>query len=879
MGLAEYKRKRDFHRTSEPAGKLARGRGHSYVIQKHHASHLHYDFRLELDGVLKSWAVPKGPSLDPTVKRLAMHVEDHPVEYGSFEGTIPKGEYGGGTVLLWDRGYWEPVGDPEEGYRSGRWKFRLHGEKLQGGWMLIRTGGEKKKDERRWLLFKEQDDEARPSKKGDVLERMPLSVSTGRDLEEIAARTDSVWSSKTGRKTKASSNGRPASTKKRPLPATVSRAKRGKLPTLIEVQLATLSDTAPEGDDWQHEIKFDGYRMICRIAKGKAQFISRNHLDWTKRLKPLAVAAEQLPVSQALLDGEVVAQRPDGTTHFQDLQNAFQNGTVGELQYYVFDLLHLDGKDLTPLPLTERREALSDLLSHSGTPRSLHLSDHIDGHGPDFFRQACQRGLEGIICKRKDQPYRSGRGPDWLKVKCVKHEEFVIGGFTEPRRSRKGVGAILVGYYNPDRDLIYSGKVGTGFDENALQSLREQLSEMEQSKSPFADLARAPAITHWVKPKLVAQIEFAAVTSDGILRHASFQGLREDKSPREVKRKAVVDSNGVVGHANGKSKSAVSGKGKSKSGRKSRDNKEVDYDRSKEKFAGVRLTSPEKVLYPDIGITKLELAEYYRSMADWILPHIADRPLVLVRCPEGLSCSCFYQKHPVQGTPDTLRRISIREKNKTEDYVIVDDTDGLVSLAQIGTLEIHAWGSRADRLEHPDRLIFDLDPDPTVPWKRVVESARQFRAFLKDLDLDCFVKTTGGKGLHLVVPIDRRHEWEEAKSFCKGVADAIVAADTTHYTANMSKAARPGKIFIDYLRNDRGATAVVPYSPRAKPQATVSVPLRWEELTARLRSDQYTIRSIAKRLSGLKKDPWDGIDAMRQSLTGPWKVLKSVTVS
>jgi bifunctional non-homologous end joining protein LigD len=535
MSLREYQRKRHFRRTPEPAGKSSRARGSSYVVQKHAASHLHYDFRLELDGTLKSWAVPKGPSLDPAVKRLAMQVEDHPVDYGSFEGIIPEGEYGGGTVMLWDRGDWEPVGDPREGYKTGKLKFKLHGEKLRGGWMLVRTGSASgsEKDRRQWLLFKERDEEARPAAKGDVLEKLPLSVSTGRSLEEIAAERDWVWNAK---------------------------------------------------------------------ANGKSKKVARTQ------------------------------------------------------------------------PSSRR---------------------------------------------------------------------------TAPARPAKKI-----------------------------------------------------------------------------------------RAPQSVK---------------------------------------DGYDASAQELAGVRLTSPDKVLYPEQGITKLELANYYRAVADWILPHIGDRPLVLVRCPEGRDKECFYQKHPAAGTPETLRRIPVREQKKTVQYVVVDDAEGLISLAQIGALEIHAWGSRADKLELPDRLIFDLDPDARVPWSTVVQSARQVREFLEELGLESFVKTTGGKGLHLVVPIDRRHDWDQAKAFCKQVADSIVTADPAHYTANMAKAARGGKIFIDYLRNGRGATAIVPYSPRARPEAPVSVPLTWEELSARIHSDQFTILNLPRRLASLKRDPWKGIEASRQGLAAPMERLRAMS--
>ena len=858
MSLREYHRKRHFEKTPEPAGKEARGAGHSFVIQKHDASHLHYDFRLELDGVLKSWAVPKGPSLDPAVKRLAMHVEDHPVEYGGFEGIIPEGEYGGGTVMLWDRGTWEPVGDAREGYRTGKLKFELHGDKLHGRWMLVRThfGGDR--EGRQWLLFKERDRFAKSGKK-DITETATESVASGRSMDEIAEAKDRVWDS----------TGEVPQTKKR-TPKKTERAKnpvagkKSKMPRRIDVELATLVKSPPEGDDWFHEIKFDGYRMICRIEDGVAGFVTRNHKDWTSRLKTLAVAAAELPVESAILDGEVVALRKDGTTDFQDLQNAFRDGSADRLVYYVFDLLYLDGRDWSTEPLESRKAKLAELLGLAKTTKRIRFSEHVEGNGPAFFAKGCNMHLEGLISKRRDAPYRAGRGGDWLKTKCVQNDEFVIGGFTDPERSREGIGALLVGHHVRGK-LHYVGKVGTGFDDKTLRKMKEDLSAIESETSPFVDLKRKTAKIHWVEPKLVAQVAFGTWTRDNRLRHASFQGLREDKPAREVTRDTPAAASSAAHRTSRKAKVARNVNGDRE-----------DYDASAQEFHGVRLTHPEKVLYPEQGTTKLDLARYLEQVAEWMLPHVADRPLVLVRCPEGRDKECFYQKHPGIGTPANLRQIPIREKTKTEKYLLVDDAAGLISLAQIGALEIHAWGCRADKLEAPDRLIFDLDPDPSVEWADVVGSARQVRKFLEDLGLETFVKTTGGKGLHIVVPIDRRHDWDEAKAFCKAVADAVVAAAPDRFTANMSKAARPGKIYLDYLRNGRGATAVVAYSTRSRPGAPVSTPLAWSELGDDVRPDTFNIENVRDRLAKLKRDPWEGLAKTRRSLTGPIRELKKL---
>lgn len=862
-GLKEYNRKRHFQRTAEPAGKRSAKAGHSFVIQKHQARNLHYDFRLEMDGALKSWAVPKGPSLDPRVKRLAMQVEDHPVAYGSFEGIIPAGEYGGGTVMLWDRGDWEPIGDAKEGYERGHLKFTLHGAKLRGAWVLVRIArGTPEKPQ--WLLIKERDAEAKPEAKGDVLEELPPSAASGRGLEEIANDRDKVWKSNGVLKSSRQDNdryGKPAAaTARETQKAPAQNAPAKKVPARVDVELATLAKEAPTGDDWLHEIKLDGYRMICRVEKGKATFLSRNYQDWTARFPSLVQAVKELPARQALLDGEVVAVRPDGTTNFQDLQNAFRAGRHEALHYHVFDILHLDGKDLTGLPLDERKRILAKLLGAKGVPATLQYSQHIVGNGPAFFRQVCNKKLEGIVSKRRDRPYVSGRGYDWLKVKCLKNDEFVIGGYTDPAGARTGFGALLVGYYGKADALKHAGKVGTGFGDTALQALTKRLKALATRHSPFTDLTKAGAHVHWVKPELVAQVSYGSWTNDGLLRHASFQGLREDKPATQVTRPAPVS----LSEAKRAGEKAATSASRVPSAKR----KAVGAagNASAQEFAGVRLTHPDKILYPKQGITKLDLASYYQTVADRILPYLSDRPLVLVRCPDGSEKGCFYQKHPGAGVPAALRRVPIREKNKTEDYVIVDDLAGLISLAQLGVLEIHAWGSRADKLESPDRLIFDLDPDTRVAWSVVVAAARQMREFLRELGLASFVKTTGGKGLHLVIPIERRHDWDDVKAFCKNVAEAIVAADPARYTANMSKAARPGKIYIDYLRNGRGATAIVPYSTRARPDAPVSVPLTWNELSPRLQSDHFTLRNIDARLKSLKRDPWQAFSSTKQSL-------------
>jgi bifunctional non-homologous end joining protein LigD len=913
MGLNEYRRKRNFQKTREPRGKPGTRRHSelSFVIQKHDASHLHYDFRLELAGVLKSWAVPKGPDLDPANKRLAMQVEDHPLDYGGFEGTIPEGEYGGGTVMLWDKGVWKPIGDPAKGFREGHLKFVLHGERLRGGWMLVRKGGRRSEPgERHWFLFKERDEFARPGE--SITEDMPLSVTTGRDLDEIAAQSDRVWgpngeleqpkrrpakrrskapaSARRKRVPKAHTHGVPTRRRRAVGPAknvkgdengqrngsSVEKlleqagARRARMPKSHQVELATLVDKAPTGDDWLHEIKFDGYRMLCRVHNRKAEFVSRNGRDWTKKFPELAEATARLAVDEGMFDGEVVAIKPDGATSFQALQNVFQAGRTSELVYFVFDVLYLNGRDLTGEPLEVRKEILKAVLSE-GAHESIRYSDHVEGSGEQIIDRACQLHLEGIISKRRGSAYRAGRGLDWLKIKCSMREEFVIGGFTKPSGHRAHFGALLLGYYDHSKKLIYAGRVGTGFNEQTLADLHQKLTKLVQAKSPYSNLAgntgQARDVS-WVKPALVAEIEFSNWTDEGLLRHPSFQGLREDKPASKVIHDEPISLSAVKALEDGHEAAAP------KRGRKPRNspkrraaNKPAVHAGSEDEWEGVHLTHPDKLLYSSQGITKRDLAAYYARVADWMLPHVVDRPLAIVRCPAGSAKPCFFQKHPGEGASTRLRKVNISADRAPEYHLAIDDLCGLLSLVQMGVLEIHVWGSRALHLEKPDRLIFDLDPDPAVDWPEVISAARAVRALLEELGLTCFLKTTGGKGLHIVIPIMARTEWPEAKAFCHAVADFIVQAAPDRFIATMSKSVRKGKIFIDYLRNGRGATAIAPYSTRAKPGATVSAPIDWEELTPGMRSDHFTIKNLPARLSKLKKDPWADIAKVKQSIT------------
>jgi len=841
--LETYRKKRNFARTTEPRGGRTKKDGFSFVVQKHAARSLHYDFRLELDGVLLSWAVPKGPSLDPRVRRLAMQTEDHPVEYGSFEGTIPEGEYGAGPVAIWDRGHWEPEGDPREQYRKGRLTFRLRGERLRGRFHLVRTGGE---GGRRWLLFKGRDEEA-STEKDRLLSRVPDSVKTERSLEEIRERAPArakqraraarpraaprTTSRRRGTGNTDRSVGKNAATRAE-LDAILAEAPKRALPATLEVELATLSKTVPDGEEWLHEIKLDGYRLLCRVDGDAVTLTTRNGNDFTARAPHLVEALASLGLDGAVFDGEVVVLREDGVSDFQRLQNVLNEGATERMILYLFDLLAFEGHDLRGLPLERRKRALASVLSRRPLPKSIRLCEHVRGQGPEFFRRACAEGLEGIVSKRADAPYRSGRGRDWIKVKCSARQEFVIGGYTEPEGARSDLGALLVGVYS-DGELRFSGKVGTGFSRESLRELHERLAPLERKSAPFVDPPRTERRgVHWVEPKLVAEVEFTEFTRDGRLRHPSFQGLRDDKPARAV----------------------------------TRETESTDAPSRAPLPTSIQLTHPNKVLYPEQGLTKRDLAEHLVRVAERMLPHVVGRPLTLVRCPQGHHESCFYQKHAQRGQPEAIRVVPIREENKTANYTYFESAEGLVALAQMGVLEIHTWGAHVQDLEHPDLLVFDLDPDPEVPWAEVAQAARLVRDIFRELELESFVKVTGGKGLHVCVPLRPRLGWDDAKQFCKTLADGLASAAPSRYVATMTKAKREGKIFVDYLRNTRGATFIAPYSTRARAGAPVATPVFWEELDS-IRPDGFTVENLPERLAKLRTDPFAELAKLRQNLT------------
>jgi bifunctional non-homologous end joining protein LigD len=826
QALAEYRSKRDFKKSPEPSGKTGgRARGNGYLIQKHDASRLHYDLRLELDGVLKSWAVTKGPSLNPSDKRLAVRVEDHPLDYGDFEGVIPEG-YGAGTVMLWDEGTWEPQDDPHEGLENGMLKFVLHGERLQGGFALVRMRPRGKEKRENWLLVKERDEFADEGL--DPRAKYTDSIRSGRDLEAIASKGESLDHFNERHAEDGEEAQKPA---KRPA------SHKSAAPAFVKPQLATLRDAPPDGDGWLHELKFDGYRIQALKSKGKVTLYTRNGENWTERYPTIAEAVSKLKVDEVTLDGELVAIDANGRSDFGTLQNAASNDDI-LLRYYAFDLLNLDGEDLRPKPLTERKSRLEKLLKRVGDP--LHYSDHIAGRGERVIEKACAMHLEGIVSKKADAPYRSGRGLSWIKSKCIGNDEFVIAGYRRSDKRGRPFSSLLLGEYDGDR-LLYRGRVGTGFDESTLKDLSAKMRPLERKSSPLDEPpqeARNRAV--WVTPRLVAQVSYTERTADGRLRHPSYLGLREDKPAEEIQM-APAAENGRQSAEGGNSEPV--------------------------EIAGVRVTHPDRVLFPEQGATKRNLAEYYVEHSDQILRFLADRPLTLVRCPEGRGGQCFFQKHHTKGMPKALKTIEISEKEgEKAPYLLANSQAALVATAQIGALELHIWGSRADRLEQPERIVFDLDPDTGLSFDDVRAAAYEMREMLEAADLESFPLLTGGKGIHVIAPLTRRQDWEEVKQFARGLAEAMAGAAPERYVATASKAKRRGKIFIDYLRNERGSTAIAPFSPRAREGAPVATPVSWKELSSVRSADTYTLGNIRQRLAQLKEDPWAGYESVRQSL-------------
>ncbi len=925
--LAKYRSMRDFHVTAEPAGAAKDGTASvlPFCIQKHAASHLHYDFRLGWNGVLKSWAVAKGPSYVTSDKRLAVQVEDHPMEYGGFEGIIPAGQYGGGTVMLWDQGTWEPQAgheDVDAGFRDGSLKFLMHGEKVKGKWTLIRMGG-KAATERKpnWLLIKEHDEFERNAEAACVTEAEPTSVVTGRAMEEIARNEDHVWNSKetagAGQawyRSVASTSGKGETKKEASRPAQADEAKRKVAPktkvaktsgaaaapaleglpkelqpTFIKPQLAMEATTPPVDSGWVHELKLDGYRIQARKAKGTVQLLTRSGLDWTYRVPAVAEAVARLSPETMTLDGEVVVLAADGTTNFADLQASFQEGATNPLTYFCFDLLHLNGRDTRELSLLRRKEMLAEVLA-GGDGDSVRLSEHIETSGAVMFKKACELHAEGIISKRSQEPYKSGRSGDWLKSKCLREQEFVLGGYTLSSDGDDRIGSLLLGYYR-DGSLVYAGRTGTGFTQKMRRALLAQLKPTTVAQAAYRSVpAEAKRGAVWVKPELVAQVRFATWTAEDLVRQAAFLGLREDKAASEVRREeATVPPKPKSGKVEAAKGEVAGGAGKAtKAGEKfavrPRRPEKSPQDQAKQVSAvktvaeavswenmpkpPVRLTHPGKVLDGASGVTKQVLADYLWAVADRMLPHIANRPLSLVRCPEGSMKPCFYQKHVNHMLPPGVGSVDVPDKKTgvVEAYITLDSKEALAGLAQMGVLEVHPWGSTNDDLEHADRVIFDLDPDESLAWRDVTIAADDVRKRLKARGLESFLKTTGGKGLHVVVPTEPRFDWTTVKEWAHRFVLDMERAAPAKYLSKMTKAARVGRIYLDYLRNERGATAVAPYSSRAREGLGVSVPLAWSELHSNERP-VFRVDGFPEWKVRLKKDPWAKMTSVQQSIS------------
>ncbi len=782
-----------------------------YVVQKHDATRLHYDFRLEHEGVLKSWAVPKEPSLNPKDRRLAVQTEDHPIDYGGFEGEIPEGQYGAGSVVIWDQGHWTPLGDADEGLKDGKLDFELEGRRLKGRFTLVRMAerGKRKPGKDNWLLLKRTDKP--PARKAAVPRARRRKRTTPPD------------------------------------PSVLTGARRAALPRKPMPQLATPVTKPPEGPDWLFEPKLDGYRVLARYDDGEVSVLTRRGNDWTSEFKSIAEAMGSLPCRAAVVDGEAVVYDSRGVTSFQRLQNALK-GDNSQIVLVAFDLLHLDGWDLTRAPLIERKALLERLLE--GAPAAIRYGEHVTQSGSKFFAAACKLGLEGIVAKRSTDPYREGeRTRSWLKIKCLKREEFVVVGFTDPGGSRTAFGALLVATRDrADAPLKYAGKVGTGFDERALKSLLERLQPLER-KTPPVERASARGIArgvHWVEPKLVAEIAYTEWTGDGRLRHPSFVGVREDKTADEVVEERAVAPPAETSEPPAKAAAP-------------RVTKPADASRR------VRLTHPEKILFPDPGITKRQLADYWLAVADVALPYLEHRPLTLYRCPDGYGAQCFYQKHVGAGVPSVVPRVTIKESE--DPYAAIDDATSLVALAQIGVLELHVWGSRAEHIDKPDIIVFDLDPAPDVPWSEVAAAGIALKERLQGLGLNAFAKLTGGKGLHLVVPVEPGPTWPSVKKFTRAVVNEMVREEPRRFIASMSKVKRTGKIFIDYLRNDAEATAIGAYSPRARSGAPVALPIEWDELEPDApRAPRFGLLEVPKLIRTRRRDPWQGFEAARRPL-------------
>jgi bifunctional non-homologous end joining protein LigD len=803
LDIKTYNRKRDFSKTKEPRGRKLKGKGDSFVVQKHDASRLHWDFRLEHDGVLWSWAVPKGPSLDPDDKRLAMRTEDHPLDYGDFEGTIPAGEYGGGTVMLWDHGRWIP--EPGKG------------ERMKGEWVMFRLKPRPGEKAEPWMLKKVTDEYAEPDDGDALVDNCVTSVTTGRTMAEIASGED-VWRSNRG--------GQKGGRAKR----SASKAP----PPFQDPQLATLVDEVPAGNSWIHEYKYDGYRLLLAVGDGVATAWTRHGKDWSDKFKALVKAAAKLPAG-SLIDGEAVALDQQGKPSFQLLQSTLKDSKGANLVFYAFDLLVEGGKDIKKLPQIERKERLAALLEGVSPP--IIYGDHVVGKGEALFEQVCKENGEGIVSKKANAPYKGTRTRCWLKVKCIQRQELVIVGWSESDK-RIGFRSLLLAAREHGK-LTYVGKVGTGFSGKLIEEMMDRMRPLETDKAPV-EVPRADRKgAHWIKPELVAEIAFTEFTNEGILRHPSFVGLREDKPASEV----VVETPKHLKKSEKKGARATA-----------------------ESF-GIKITNPERVIYPEAGLTKGELADYYAAVEALIMVDAARRPMTLIRCPQGRSKKCFFQKHDTGSFGPEVKHVPVKEKKgDTQDYLYMDDIKGLLACVQMGTIEFHGWGSKVDKLEYPDRLVFDLDPDVGLDFAKVKEAAVRLKGLLADLGLKTFPLLSGGKGLHVVAPLDQSKDWPTVSSFAERFSRAIAEAEPDMFTANIRKVQRKGRIFLDWLRNQRGSTAVMPYSARAREGAPVAAPIAWDELDRYDSGHHFSIRDADELLERASSKALAGWGEAKQAL-------------
>lgn len=848
--LEHYRNKRDFTRTREPRGaRSRRSTALRFVVQKHAARRLHYDFRLELDGTLKSWAVPKGPSLDPARRRMSVHVEDHPLEYGSFEGEIPAGEYGAGHVIVWDQGIWIPQGDPRDGYREGKLKFELRGEKLSGGWTLVRMKPREGERQESWLLIKEKDEAARPESEYDVLAARPGSVlNDAQAVEKPAA-------------AKPRTKGNVIRTHR-------GAARRSPLPETLAPQLATLATSAPQDPGWLCEIKFDGYRLLARIEDDKVRLVSRNGNDWTRKLAALATDVRHLELEWGWIDGELVSLDRRGIPDFQALQNALGEGRTEDLLYYVFDAPFLDGEDRRSMPLEERRRLLGEKLSGK-TPGRVRFSESFARTPVDLLRSACELGSEGVIVKRADAAYVSGRSMSWLKLKCTERQEFVIGGFTDPEGARKGLGSLLLGLREPAGQLRYAGRVGTGFTEKSLTDLRARLDRLAQAKSPFAALP-AGVRGHWVRPVLVAEVSFAQWTRSRVVRQAVFHGLRADKPASEVGDEPRVSParTGGAAHTRAKKLNAPAARepGPARGGS---DIARTAVHRS------IEVTHAERVIDASTGITKGELADYYAHAAELLLADIGGRPVSLLRAPGGIGRAMFFQKHAAESSIPGIRTLDPALDPEHEPYLQVPGFTALAGCVQMNVVEFHAWNALAKRIDRPDRIVFDLDPGEGLAWRRMQEGALLVQTLLRELDLECTLKTSGGKGLHVTVPFAPKHEWAPVSAFAKAVVAHLARVMPDRFVLKSGPRNRVGKIFVDYLRNTQGATTVAAWSVRARPGMGVSVPVQWDEIDDLRGGSHWTVRDVQPRVDEAMAAATKAADTRSaQSLSGAARALE-----